>query len=260
MSKRSRKTGGIVAVALFAGAALLGGQNLPGTTPDLISDALPPVDSFDPGSAEVEQSSAPDPSDPFPVSPEEVTTAWAELSLLEVKGRAPKTGYSRSEFGQRWSDDVDVEFGRDGCDTRNNILDRDLYNVTYRPGTNDCVVLSGTLHDPYTDTIIEFQRGEDTSNDVQIDHVVSLSDAWQKGAQQLPEDVRRNFANDPINLLAVDGSANMSKGDGDAATWLPPNRGFRCNLAVTQIRVKHTYGLWVTAAERDALAQQLETC
>jgi hypothetical protein len=151
------------------------------------------------------------------------TSALAALAAVEVKGRAPRTGYGRDLFGSGWSD-VD----RNGCDTRNDILQRDLTGETFKPGTGDCVVLTGTLADPYSARRVPFQRGRSTSDDVQIDHVVALSDAWQKGAQQMTADRRRQFANDPLNLLAVDGPLNMQKGDGDAATWLPPNRSYRC--------------------------------
>lgn len=184
----------------------------------------------------------------------------AQLDGLAVKGRAPKTGYDRNLFGQRWSDDVPVALGHNGCDTRNDILRRDLVDVAIKPNTNDCVALAGTLHDPYTGAAIAFQRGSATSSAVQIDHVVAMSDAWQKGAQGLDEDTRRAFANDPLNLLAVDGPSNQRKGDGDAATWLPPNSAFRCQYVARQVAVKHRYGLWVTAAERDAMDRWLGTC
>lgn len=177
------------------------------------------------------------------------------LGTLPIKGRAPKTGYSRDQFGPSWSD-VD----HNGCDTRNDILKRDLTNLTFKAGTHDCVVLTGTLDDPYTALTISFQRGQGTSNAVQIDHVVALSDAWQKGAQQLNEDTRKSFANDPYNLLAVDGPANMQKSDGDAATWPPSNKSFRCEYVARQIGVKHKYSLWVTQAEHDAMANILASC
>lgn len=193
-------------------------------------------------------------------SSSEAEEALAALSTIPVKGRAPKTGYSRDEFGQRWSDDVPVEGGHNGCDTRNDILLRDLENVTFKPGTRECVVLSGTLHDPYTGETIEFTRGQDTSSAVQIDHIVALSDAWQKGAQQLSEDERRAFANDPRNLQAADGPANQQKGDGDAATWLPPNRSYRCTYVARQVEVKAAYQLWVTQAEHDAMTRVLSAC
>lgn len=181
------------------------------------------------------------------------------LATLPIKGRAPKTGYDRKEFGQRWSDDVNVEFGHNGCDTRNDILNRDLTNVTYKPKTRDCVVLSGTLQDPYSAKEIEFQRGPESAK-VQIDHVVALADAWVKGAQQLSEEERRNFANDPRNLLAVDGRLNQQKGAGDAATWLPPAKSFRCEYVSRQVEVKAAYRLWVTQAEFEAIDRVLNSC
>ena len=182
------------------------------------------------------------------------TRALELLSTLPVKGRAPQTGYDRALFGQAWAD-VDAN----GCDTRNDILKRDLVQITF---TNSvpCSVQTGTLHDPYTATTIAFVRGTTTSSDVQIDHVVALSDAWQKGAQQLSAGQRTAFANDPLNLLAVDGPANMQKGDGDAATWLPPNRNYWCAYVARQISVKATYSLWVTQAEHDTMANILVNC
>jgi len=185
----------------------------------------------------------------------EAGSAAAALGTLATKGRAPKTGYDRALFGQSWAD-VD----RNGCDTRNDVLRRDLTASELKSGTNGCLVLFGTLHDPYTGTTIVFVRGQNTSGKVQIDHVVALSDAWQKGAQQWSTPRRTAYANDPLNLLAVDGLANQRKGDGDAATWLPPNKAYRCPYAARQIAVKVKYGLWVTSAERDALSRILATC
>ena len=182
------------------------------------------------------------------------------LESLEVKGRAPKTGYSRDEFGPNWSDDVTVAFGGNGCDTRNDILARDLKQITYRDDDPGCTVATGVLDDPYTATTIDFTRGRDSSMDVHIDHIVALSDAWQKGAQQLSEDQRRNFANDPRNLLAVDGAANRSKSDSDASGWLPPNNSYRCTFVAKQIQVKDLYDLWVTPAEHEAMVRVLEPC
>lgn len=186
--------------------------------------------------------------------PAYATKAMDLLATLPIKGRAPKTGYDRARFGQAWAD-VD----RNGCDTRNDILKRDLTGITY---TNSvpCKVQSGSLADPYTGTTISFLRGSATSSAVQIDHVVALSDAWQKGAQQLTPEQRMAFANDPLNLQATDGPTNIKKGDGDAATWLPPNKGFRCEYVARQISVKATYGLWVTQAEHDAMARILGDC
>ena len=146
------------------------------------------------------------------------------------------TGYSRAQFGQAWTDDVSVAGGHNGCDTRNDILRRDLTMVTVKPGTQGCVVVAGVLHDPYTGATIHFARGETTSETVQIDHVVALGDAWQTGAQQLSLTVRTNLANDPSELLAVSGPANDQKGDADAASWLPPNKGFRCSYVARQLQ------------------------
>jgi hypothetical protein len=178
-------------------------------------------------------------------------TALAAVAGLTVKGRAPKTGYTRGQFGQTWFDT-----DRNGCDTRNDILRRDLGS---RQMKNACKVLAGTLvPDPYTGTSIRFVYGG--ASEVDIDHVVALSDAWQKGAASWPAGKRLALANDPLNLLAVQASANRSKGDGDTATWLPPNMSFRCTYVARQVAVKGKYGVWVTAAERDAMTRILRAC
>lgn len=175
------------------------------------------------------------------------------LATLPVKGRAPATGYDRTgEFGPAWSD-VD----HNGCDTRNDILVRDLVDAVRR---GPCTVLTGTLHDPYTGRTIAFVRGDKTSALVQIDHVVALQNAWVTGAQQLSDERRLQLANDPRNLMAAEGEANQQKGSGDAATWLPRNTSFRCEYVARQITVKAGYGLWVTQAEHDAMARVLARC
>ena len=177
------------------------------------------------------------------------------LEQIPVKGRAPKTGYSRSAFGPQWSD-VD----RNGCDTRNDILKRDLIDIVFRAKTRDCVVETGKLLDPFSNTVIDFVRGEKTSMLVQIDHVVSLSNAWQTGIFKANLKTRTEFANDPLNLLAVKGSLNSQKGDGDAATWLPPNKSFRCNYVALQVKVKAKYSLWVTKSEKETMTRILSSC
>ncbi len=174
------------------------------------------------------------------------------LEELEVKGRAPKTGYKRDQYGSGWA-----KVGQ--CDVRNFILKRDLTEVVVK-SDQDCTVLSGRLDDPYTAKSIEFKRGPDTSDDVQIDHVVALSDSWQKGAQGLSPAEREALANDPLNLLAVEGKVNSDKGDGDAATWLPPNKSYRCRYVARQIAVKQEYRLWVTEAEKTAMKRVLKDC
>lgn len=172
------------------------------------------------------------------------------LNELEVKGRSPKTGYDRSQFGDGWD-------SKQGCDTRNIILHRDL---TATAVNDECQVVRGSLDDPYTGKTIAFERGASSSSVVQIDHVVALSDAWQKGAQQLSPTERRAMANDPLELLAVEGGANQQKSDGDAATWLPPNKVFRCQYVARQVAVKKKYRLWVTMAEKEAINRVLTAC
>ena len=174
-------------------------------------------------------------------------SAAKTLETLAVKGRAPKTGYSRSQFGSGWTT-------TSGCDTRNIILHRDLQNTVVN---ETCVVVSGILKDPYTATVINFVKG---SSDIQIDHVVALSNAWQTGAQALTRTQRIQLANDPLELLAVQGDANQQKSDGDTATWLPSNKSFRCEYVARQIAVKEKYTLWVTPPEKQAILAVLATC
>ncbi|WWQ65974.1 HNH endonuclease family protein [Streptomyces sp. Q6] len=182
----------------------------------------------------------------------EAGSALAAVGTLTVKGRAPKTGYSRERFGSAWADT-----DSNSCDTRDDILKRDLEGVRYSGG-GDCKVVSGTLApDPYSGKDVSFTRGR---SQVDIDHLVALSDAWQKGAFQWEPGKRIALANDPLNLLAVGATPNRSKGDGDTATWLPPNKKYRCAYVAGQVAVKKKYGLWVTAAERDAMKKVLGGC
>ncbi len=181
-------------------------------------------------------------------------TAAEVLETLPVKGRAGKDDYDRAEFGQAW---LDVD--HNGCDTRNDILRRDLSDVQFSDGSK-CKVAGGGLLEPYVGKAVEFRRGPESSKAVQIDHVVALGDAWQKGAKDLTPNQRSTFANDPLNLIAVDGPANVKKGAGDAATWLPANKNFRCHYVARQISVKAAYRLWVTAAEKDAMKRVLAGC
>lgn len=185
-----------------------------------------------------------------PASTANDNLAITALESLAVKGRAPKTGYTRTQFGDGWQ-------LVSGCDTRNIILHRDLVDTVI---DDKCKVVSGTLNDPYTGIIIQFTRGANTSSLVQIDHVVALSNAWQTGAQALTAEQRIALANDPLELLAVDGDANQKKGDGDAATWLPANKAFRCQYVARQIAVKQKYTLWVTPAEKIAMQRVIQAC
>ena len=172
------------------------------------------------------------------------------LEKLEVKGRAPKTGYARDQFYNGWPT---VE----GCSLRQKIIKREFGETAVLDG---CNVMAGEYDEPYTGEHLKFTERAQISSGVQIDHVVALSDAWQKGAQYMEASVRYNIATDPLNLLAVDAAANSKKSDGDAATWLPPNKKFRCQYVARQVSVKYKYGLWVTSSEKEAILGVLENC
>lgn len=177
--------------------------------------------------------------------------ALTVLNSLEVKGRAAKTGYARSQF-PHWSDP-----DRNGCDARNDTLKRDLTQISFKGGTRDCKVLTGQLLDPFSGKVITFSSAKSM---IDIDHVVALSNAWQTGAAYFEKTKRAAIANDPLNLIAVDAKLNRQKGDADAATWLPPNKAFRCEYVARQIAVKAKHGLWVTQPEKVAIIKLLEKC
>ena len=186
-------------------------------------------------------------------------SAIGTLAGLVVKGKGPMTGYDRvGDFGPAWTDDNDNPLGRNGCDTRNDILARDMTGDKFTSG--HCVVAAGALADPYTGRVIAFVRGARTSSAVQVDHVVALGNVFVSGGPQLTARQRVNIANDPLNLLAVDGPANEAKSDGNAAEWLPPNKAFRCSYVARQIAVKIKYHLSVTQPEKDAMARVLTGC
>jgi hypothetical protein len=178
-------------------------------------------------------------------------TALAALGLLAVKGRAPMTGYDRDRFGPAW-----LDADRNGCDTRNDVLREHLSAVTIEG--NGCVVATGAYDDPYTGARIDYRQGDGFLID--IDHVVSLGNAWATGAFRWDITTRAALANDPLNLLPADASANRQKGDGDAATWLPANTSFRCRYVSRQVSVKSKYGLWLTAPEKAASERVLASC
>lgn len=189
---------------------------------------------------------------PHSVDGADAPLANAVLEKLVVKGRAPKTGYARDQFYSTWPT---IE----GCSLRQRIIRRELGDTAVL-SSDECTVIGGEYDEPYTGQHLVFTQKSDFSTGVQIDHVVALSDAWQKGAQFMTAEVRYNIATDPLNLLAVDASANQGKSDGDAATWLPSNKAFRCQYVARQVSVKYKYDLWVTAAEHDAIANILATC
>ena len=189
-------------------------------------------------------------ADPVAVDPQDGTLAINVLETLAIKGRAPKTGYARTEFYQAWP-------AIDGCNLRQRIIKREVGDSARLDG---CDVIAGTFVEAYTGETRTYNSKAEFSKNIQIDHIVALSDAWQKGAQQLSADERYQLATDPLNLIAADASANQQKSDGDAATWLPKNKPFRCAYVARQISVKKKYSLWVTQAEHDAMKNILSTC
>jgi hypothetical protein len=182
-------------------------------------------------------------------------TASSALASLPVKGRAPKTGYDRDKLFGDWADP-----DGNGCDARNDVLARDLTNKIFGTGSDKCLVLSGNLLDPYSGKSFNFIRGQGTSSLIPIDHVVAVSDAWQKGAFKWDQTKRVNFYNDPLNLMTTQRALNSQKGDGDAATWLPPLKSYRCAYVARQIAVKTKYSIWVTKAEKEAMTRILSAC
>lgn len=212
---------------------------------------------YDAGPPPIISPAQPDGAPPAVGEPVAIVASGSALALLEtlaVKGKASRSDYQRSAFGEAW-----LDADGNGCDTRNDILRRDLVGITFTEGSR-CLVAAGKLAEPYTGTDIAFRRGKDSSGAVQIDHVVALGNAWQSGAAALSPAQRQSLANDPLNLLAADGPANQEKSDGDAATWLPPDKKFRCHYVARQISVKAAYRLWVTPAEKAAMQRVLGLC
>jgi uncharacterized protein DUF1524 len=181
--------------------------------------------------------------------------------VAEVPARIRGYDYRRAAFGESWTDDNDAPGGHNGCDTRNDILDRDLVDKTY-VSISRCpnAVATGTLRDPYTSENVNLVRGNQTGAAVQIDHIVPLAYAWDQGARNWTDEMRVRFANDPANLLAVDGPANEDKGDGEPAVWMPPNRAFWCQYAVQFVAVMRGYGLPVDAPSAPVLREAAVTC
>lgn len=184
-------------------------------------------------------------------NPETYSTAQQVLADLPVRERSALSKYNREDFGSPW-EDVD----QNRCDTRNDILARDLTQVEL---DGRCKVMSGVLLDPYTSEKIDFTRGTSSSQKVPVDHVVALSNAWSTGASLLPPADLKLLANDPLNLQATSRTANSGKSDADAAAWLPQKQ-YRCEYVARQVSVKAAYSLWVTQAEKKAMEQVLTTC
>lgn len=251
--KRRRLIVGVLATGAVPAVIYIGITGMGGNVSSNTLGSAPPATATNEPSGNPRAEQSPTASPTAGLAERAQGEALATLEALAVKGRAPKTGYERALFGLAWTD-VDGN----GCNTRDDILLRDLTDA--RVGDDGCTVQTGLLAGPYSGRWIPFVRGEDSSALVHIDHVVALSDAWQKGEQQLSADERERFANDPLNLLAVDGGLNQQKGDGDAATWLPPNRSFWCHYVARQVAVKARYTLWLSTAERDAIIRVLSRC
>lgn len=238
------------AVTTTSGGAMATSQTAPTTSSDPTTDQ--PDDPSPVAAGPAEPAAIANSREPGPDS------ALAALAELPVQDRAPMTGYSRDQFGPAWTDDTSAPLSHNGCDTRNDILQRDLTDVMFKSG--HCVVASGELADPYSGTEIDFVRGQNTSGAVQIDHRVALANAWVTGAQQLSPEERADLANDPMNLQATSGPINQAKSDGDAAAWLPPNTSYRCVYVSLQISIKAKYRLWVGEPEKVAMDAVLATC
>ena len=204
--------------------------------------------------------------DAAPGSPSRVRLEQLLGVVQVVPSRPHPGGYDRDcgsghgcVFGPAWSDDHDGPGGHDGCDSRNSVLARQLREVRFRPGTHDCVVVAGSLADPYTGHRIGFDRSR--AREVQIDHVYPLAAAWDMGADGWPIATRMRFANDiEFNLLAVDGTSNMDKGDRTPSGWLPPARAYRCFYAGKYLTTAVRYELPISAGDRSALAHVARSC
>lgn len=259
---------GLIAAAVVA-VPLLSGPSDPGKQPvadDQAGESLsqpssteadPPREEPTAGTAMAPAVTAPatEPSTPAAESPEVAERSRVLLEALPIGNGSAVAPYDRDAFGQQWADT-----DRNGCDTRNDILRRDLIDVVVKPGTHGCVAYSGAFVDPYSGRTMHFERGAGNAGELHIDHIVSLSNAWHRGAAAWSAEQRLEFANDPSNLVVTFGDINMGKGAGDAGSWLPVDSGMHCGFAVNVIEVKDTYGLAVSTEERAGLNEALGTC
>ncbi|MFJ8212277.1 HNH endonuclease family protein [Streptomyces sp. NPDC096033] len=189
--------------------------------------------------------------------PPDAATARAQLKGLKVEWGRNWESYKREAFGRYWSDDTDGVGGRNGCDTRDDVLRRDLAEL--REGDrNPCVVVSGLLHDPYTGKELPYTYRR--ASQIETDHVVALGAAWRAGAYAWTPARRLEYANDLDVLLAVDKQTNQDKGSRTADKWRPPRRAYWCEYARRYTGIKAKYGLSVTPPEKTALEELLGTC
>jgi hypothetical protein len=188
------------------------------------------------------------PADPdsTPADPDSALYAARELKIAKSR----PSGYSRDEFGQRWTDT-----DRNGCDQQNDVLRRDLAKRHTKPGTNGCVLAKGVLKSSsYSGDKIKWQKGDTT---IEIDHVVSLADAWAMGAHDWSARKREKFANDPLNLEAVDADENQEKGDENAVDYRPEEVDAECWFLARQVSIKTKYRLRVAEDEKALLVDRL---
>lgn len=246
----SKKKTIAVSVLIIAGA-LVGFRMIAPTLTDTFGPLIAPTTPITaPASPEI-QPPAETPAEPVTAEASQALTALEQLAIAQPI----QTPYNEKAFGPRWAD-----IDRNGCDTRNDVLKRDLVDVTTKPGTRDCVILTGVLHDPYTGQSINFTRGVATSSDVQIDHVIPKAWAWRQGAADWDQEKRTQFANDPLNLLAVDGTTNTSKNDRGPSLWMPPVESYHCLYAERFVQVLDTYDLSVSPEDHAALQGELSSC
>lgn len=172
--------------------------------------------------------------------------ARSELAGLKVAPHGSMSGYSRSKF-PHWASQGE------SCDTRETVLGRDGKEVK-RDG--ECRAVSGKWLSVYDGQTFTDASGLD------IEHTVPLANAWRSGASTWTQDKRKEFANDLTHpqLLAVSAASNRSKGDQGPDEWQPPSKTYWCTYARSWISVKSTYQLSVTEAEKNMLAQMLDTC
>ena len=200
-------------------------------------------------------------TDPVAGPPPVVAGADVLSGVKTVAERVRGGDYRRGAFGDAWDDENTAPGGYNGCDTRDDILERDLDDKTH-VATKRCpqAVATGTLRDPYTNATIAFTRGNQIGAAVQIDHLVPLAYAWDMGARDWSDALRKRFANDPANLLAVAGQANQDKGDLPPGQWMPPNTAFHCQYAVAFIAVIRGYDLAVEQNSADRLRAAAAGC
>ncbi|WP_345258623.1 HNH endonuclease family protein [Streptomyces hundungensis] len=190
----------------------------------------------------------------FPPDP---GTARDQLGRLEVGWGQHWETYRRAEFGETWSDDTDAPGGRNGCDTRDDVLRRDLSDLK-QGDRNPCVVVSGTLHDPYTGKSLPYYYRR--ASQIQTDHVVALGAAWRAGAWAWSPQRRLEYANDLDVLLATDKQTNYDKSSLTPDKWKPPRHAYWCEYARRWVGIKAKYRLTVTPPEKAALQDMLAGC